>query len=80
MAQRVFPDRVGKVAAVTEIKHAPASSRMAFRAVLGQQPHILAMVGTEGKLTPCLSLTRERYTRTSLARRLILASNRSART
>ena len=48
MAQRVLPDRVGKVAAATEIKPAPASSRMAFRAVLGQQPHILAMVGTEG--------------------------------
>ena len=77
--QRIFPDLVGSVAGVTEMNPAASSSRRALRAELGQQPHFSAMVGTEGKLTPCLSLTRLKYAKTSFARGLMSASNKSAR-
>ena len=58
---------------------AASSSLRALRAEFSQQPHFSAMVGTAGQHWPCLLLTRERYAKTSLARGLILASNRSAR-
>ena len=76
--RRCLPRRVGRVLAEIDKKPAASSSRRALRAELWQQPHFSAMVGTEGKETPCRSLTRDRYAKISFARGLMCASNRSA--
>ena len=74
-----FPRRVGNSRAVMVMRPAAASSRRALRAELEQQPHFSAMVGTAEQLCPCRLLTRKRYAKTSFARGLMRASNRSAR-